>query len=633
MFWKLKNKNLRLFIKTWLKNYFLTPFGISFTLTLFLVLIYGLFFNSFAVKAQSFPLRSPQLAQTLQGLLQQGNTISLDNRKFPVAWIQWTENNIVRTGISDTGAMQIFGLELLSTNQPTIQPIAWFLGESTSVNVKLIPPYRYLDLTDFLQNSGGQLQANGDTLLISSPISQIISIREGKQTWGKRVVLELTRPTFWQMSQAPTEGVVMLNSTAQASLVNQFSTGSTAKNIAKNKDEDDLGGGTGNASFRVENNGTNSKIIFSLPTANKLQVSSLNNPARLVIDVRPDAPTEKKIAWAEGITWQQQFIRLGKNTFPVTWLEIDTKSPKISLKPIATNLNGLEGTGSVVNMANLWQASAAINGGFFNRNTKQPLGAIRQEGRWLSGPILNRGAIAWNNQGTIKVGRLSLQEVLTTSTGQKLPISQLNSGYIQKGLARYTSAWGQSYTPATDNEVIAIVQNNQVVSQQSGGKSGQNAFNIPTDGYLLTARGNSISASSLPIGTQLKLDNTTIPADFNEYANILGAGPLMIENGRIVLDAASEKFNKGFQQQNASRSAIAVNQNGKFLMIAVHNRVGGKGPTLNEMAALLKQLGAEEALNLDGGSSTALSLGGELIDRSAVTAARVHNGLGVFVSP
>ena len=68
-------------------------------------------------------------------------------------------------------------------------------------------------------------------------------------------------------------------------------------------------------------------------------------------------------------------------------------------------------------------------------------------------------------------------------------------------------------------------------------------------------------------------------------------------------------------------------------MIAVHNRVGGKGPTLTEMAALLKQLGAKDALNLDGGSSTALSLGGQLIDRSAVTAARVHNGLGVFVAP
>ena len=181
MFWKLTHKNLRLSIKKNFKNLFWTPFGISFILSLFFVVIYGLFLNSLTVQAQSFPLRSTQLSQTLQGLLQQGNTISLDNRKFPVAWMQWTENNVVHTGISDTGAMQIFGLELLSTNQPTNQPIAWFSGESTSVKAKLIPPYRYLDLTDFLQNSGGQFQASGDTLLMNSAIAEITSIREGKQ--------------------------------------------------------------------------------------------------------------------------------------------------------------------------------------------------------------------------------------------------------------------------------------------------------------------------------------------------------------------------------------------------------------------------------------------------------------------
>jgi exopolysaccharide biosynthesis protein len=41
-------------------------------------------------------------------------------------------------------------------------------------------------------------------------------------------------------------------------------------------------------------------------------------------------------------------------------------------------------------------------------------------------------------------------------------------------------------------------------------------------------------------------------------------------------------------------------------------------------------LGAIDALNLDGGSSTGLYLGGQLLDRSPYTAARVHNGLGIF---
>jgi exopolysaccharide biosynthesis protein len=43
------------------------------------------------------------------------------------------------------------------------------------------------------------------------------------------------------------------------------------------------------------------------------------------------------------------------------------------------------------------------------------------------------------------------------------------------------------------------------------------------------------------------------------------------------------------------------------------------------------QLGSTDALNLDGGSSASLYLGGRLINRSPATAARVNNGIGLFL--
>jgi exopolysaccharide biosynthesis protein len=54
---------------------------------------------------------------------------------------------------------------------------------------------------------------------------------------------------------------------------------------------------------------------------------------------------------------------------------------------------------------------------------------------------------------------------------------------------------------------------------------------------------------------------------------------------------------------------------------------------LGELAQLLQQMGLVDALNLDGGSSTSLFLGGQLVDRSPATAAKVNNGLGIFLSP
>ena len=296
-----------------------------------------------------------------------------------------------------------------------------------------------------------------------------------------------------------------------------------------------------------------------------------------------------------------------------------------------TNPKQAQGTAPLLTMARDQQVSAAINGGFFNRNTQLPLGGIRANQDWLSGPILNRGAIAWNDQGQVKLGRLALTETLSTSTNQRLTINYLNSGYVQKGLARYTPAWGSVYIPLTDNEMVYVVQQGQITGQYPLGKAGQVQMPIPINGYLMIDRGNLVVANALAMGTTVTLTGRSLPDEFNQFPHSLAAGPLLIDQGRIVLNAASEKFSKAFQQQKASRSAIALDRSGNLLLVAVHNRVGGSGASLDEFAQILQQLGAVGALNLDGGSSTSLSLGGQLLDRSPVTAARVSNALGIFV--
>jgi hypothetical protein len=551
--------------------------------------------------------------------------------------------------------MQVLGLELLSTNQPSSQPVQWFSAASSTpivLQARLIAPYRYLDVTDLLQQAGVQWAIAGDALAITFPPAQIASIRHSEQPWGKRLVLDLDRPTFWQVTQAKAEGVVTIEGTASPQLLAQFqhSPAAASNEQASNSDEDDLGSGAAAVPsqlaaqwFALDSSGAIgsasaqtaiAKLKIKLPTAQGLRVFSLANPNRLAIDIRPDALTPREIQWAPGVTWRQQFVSLRnglrQSLFPVHSLEVDLRSPHLSLKPMTSNPSGLEGIAPLVATARSQQAIAAINGGFFNRNNKLPLGAIRQDSRWLSGPILNRGAIAWNERGEIKIGRLSLRESLITATGNRLPILFLNSGYLQAGMARYTPEWGTSYTPLTDSETIIRVENNQVTQQFKAGKS---PIAIPSNGYLLTIRNNGVSAAALIPGTQLTLENTTLPADFDRYSQILGAGPLLLQGGRLVLNGAGEQFSKAFTQQTASRSAIATTPRGTLMIVAVHNRVGGRGATLAELAQILQQLGAVDALNLDGGSSTSLYLGGQLIDRSPVTAARVHNGLGIFLAP
>jgi hypothetical protein len=315
----------------------------------------------------------------------------------------------------------------------------------------------------------------------------------------------------------------------------------------------------------------------------------------------------------------------------VTWLEIDLSSAKVSVQPIVGQGEGLVGILPLTTIARNHRAIAAINAGFFNRNNQSPLGAIRVQGRWISSPILNRGAIAWDGAGRIKIDRLSWQETLTTSTREQFTVSFLNSAYLEPGIARYTPEWGTTYTTLTDRETLITVENDRITAQYKANLAGQDTVPIPQNGYLLTLRKDDRTAASLGKGTTVKIARSTIPPDFDRYPNIIGAGPFLLQNKQIVLNPDAEKFSQPFQQQTASRSAISTTVSDKLILVAVHNRVGGRGATLTEFAQILQQIGAVNALNLDGGSSTSLYLGGNLIDRPPQTAARVHNGIGIFL--
>jgi hypothetical protein len=56
------------------------------------------------------------------------------------------------------------------------------------------------------------------------------------------------------------------------------------------------------------------------------------------------------------------------------------------------------------------------------------------------------------------------------------------------------------------------------------------------------------------------------------------------------------------------------------------------GPTLAESTLLLRQLGLRDALNLDGGSSTGLVMGGRHTVKGRGVVSAVHNGLGLVPS-
>lgn len=610
-----------------------------------------------ATSAQESPINAKPIPSLIsQSSVPAGNQITLNGRTLSGAWLQRSATGgKVTTLLSDGALRQFMGVDFLNSSNSATQPVQWFSSATKplALNTRLLGAYRYLDITNFAQTAGWQLQANGNNLVISTPQAKVTDIVQSKLPDSDRLVVNLDRPTPWLFAQGapikrppepdtPTpnssappnrEWTITLDGIADPALIQRYtpqlptSPPDQLKQLPPTPITEAL-------IQKVEVVKNQTIISLSVPFGESPQISTVNNPNRLIIDIQPDAMVQRNITWAPGLRWRQQFVNLGADRFPVVWLEINPRTFGIKLKPIWANSATLAGTAPLIQTAQRYLAVAGINGGYFNRNNKFPLGAIRRDNQWVSGPILNRGAIAWNDSGQFYFGRLTLTETLISTNNQPLPILFLNSGYVQSGIARYTSVWGPTYTPLTDNEILLVVQKNQIISQSAGGKTGETTIPIPQDGYLLTLRGDAgTAASQLPIGTAVSITSATTPADFSRYPYVVGAGPLLVQNRQVVLDAKSEKFSDAFIAEKAIRSGICTTSTGSLMIAAVHNRAGGAGPTLAEHAKLMQTMGCVNALNLDGGSSTSLYLGGQLLDRSPSTAARVHNGIGIFLAP
>lgn len=564
--------------------------------------------------SESWLATSPQT--TMQPLEMEGTRIYVNGRTVIGNWSQRDQ----RIGLSDSALTQVLGADLLDSANPAVQPIQWFSDPATlplNLSTWFTTSYRYLDVTDVLTALNWQVSANGTTLIVTTPPSQITGVRHSRQSWGDRIVVDLQQPSTWQMTSEGNTLFLTLDAVADAPTIQAITTSLRSSNSPI-------------ASVTTQNNQT---ILQLRTTLQKPEVLTLPNPNRLVVDLRNDAGSPRTIAWAPGIQWREETVSLGTSQFPVVSLVIDPRVPGVSLSPIWGNPGQVVGTTPLVSSTRQWGAIAAINAGFFNRNNENPLGAIRQEGRWISGPILNRGAIAWDEAGNVLFGRLRLQETATLSSGETVSVLHLNSGYVQAGTSRYTPDWGSAYIPLIDNEVIVTVRNNQVVGQQRAGTAGSSSYAIPSDGYLLVVRSDSRIANALTNGTTVQIASAHVPAQFESYPNIIGGGPLLVQNRQVVLNAEAEQFTTAFIQQRAVRSAIGVLADGQLMLTTMQNRVGGSGPSLSEAAQIMLALGATDALNLDGGSSTTLLLAEQVLNRPPSSVARVHGGIGVFLEP
>ena len=113
---------------------------------------------------------------------------------------------------------------------------------------------------------------------------------------------------------------------------------------------------------------------------------------------------------------------------------------------------------------------------------------------------------------------------------------------------------------------------------------------------------------------------------------------MLIKEGSIYLTTKTEEFGSDVAGGRAPRTALGLTKDGDLLLVVVDGRQStSAGLTLLELALFMQELGAVDALNLDGGGSSEMVISDKVInnpsdghermvgDALAVMAARLAN--------
>lgn len=284
----------------------------------------------------------------------------------------------------------------------------------------------------------------------------------------------------------------------------------------------------------------------------------------------------------------------------VNYLVISTRYTGIEVK-LALAQNRVFGSEHVSGMGERLGAIAAINGAFFASDGR-PLGVIMIDGELISEPHANRTALGIGKNKLLMDG-VSMQGGVFLNDLPFATVTGLNRPRLQDELLLYSSAYGERTRTNNFGHEITVVDG--TVTAITGGDSP-----IPKDGFVLSGHGiQKALLNEIRLGDELQVNLELIPNWEDEgIEQIIGGGPRLVKDGIPHITGDAELFRNDITKGRAPRTALGIMEDGRLLLVTVNGRQPNisVGMSLTELANLLLELGAVQAMNLDGGGSTTM---------------------------
>ncbi len=211
------------------------------------------------------------------------------------------------------------------------------------------------------------------------------------------------------------------------------------------------------------------------------------------------------------------------------------------------------------------------------------------------------------------------------------PTSQPRQNTLCTGpndLVLFTPEFGAPLPAATSATAIQAVldRHHRVVSLGAPGGT------LPAGDSAIQAIGTQATwiSATVHVGSRLAIDEqirtkTGARVRLTPTTSIASAGPLLLRHGRSAINAVDEgEFDPRdlndytFSAYRHARTIAGIDARGRVILVTADGVPGvSEGLTLTEEVALMRSLGAVDAMNLDGGGSTEFAANGQLVNHAS----------------
>jgi hypothetical protein len=270
------------------------------------------------------------------------------------------------------------------------------------------------------------------------------------------------------------------------------------------------------------------------------------------------------------------------------------------------------------------EAVAAINAGFFNVQTGEPVGLVKVGGELVSDAPLPRGAVAMRcgpDGVRLTFDRVTTRQSLRFTSGTEridYPIGGVNTPRHLGQLMLYTSRYAERTGTATKGtEWILEGSPWRVVERRDNAGDSR----IPPRGAVLSFGGSSPAllqrlqrGSTVTVVTVYTPLLDSRPEDWESATDVTNGAGLLVHDGQDLADWEPERLREGFSTERHPRTMIGVDADHQVWMVTIDGRnpTLSVGATFAELQKLAHALRLREALNLDGGGSTTMVVGGRI---------------------